>query len=101
MQSTAPQKRASWPRIVAIHRLPPTSFNPLTSAFRLFVVVDRLASMRSGPRRGAVRGMSSFHESFHENASDVVHRGDAERYMQVKRGAPGRIRTCAPASGDR
>jgi hypothetical protein len=27
--------------------------------------------------------------------------GDAERYIQIKNGAPGRIRTCAPASGGR
>jgi hypothetical protein len=50
---------------------------------------------------GAGRGMSSLHGTFHEGASEVVHRGDAERYAQVRRGAPGRIRTCAPASGDR
>jgi hypothetical protein len=45
--------------------------------------------------------MSSFHERFHEGGSEVLHGGDAERYAQVKRGAPGRIRTYATASGDR
>jgi hypothetical protein len=42
-----------------------------------------------------------FNKSFHEGASEVVHSGDSERYAQVKCGAPGRIRTCATASGDR
>jgi len=55
-------------------------------------------STRSSPRRGAVRGMSSFHEAFHGSASEPVHSRDSGRFMQVKRGAPGRIRTCA--SGD-
>ena len=57
--------------------------------------------MRWDPRCGVVRGMSSFHESFNEDASDVVHSANAQRYTQVERGAPGRIRTYATASGDR
>ena len=99
--STAPRKRAFQPRILLIY---PYSQRAVGHA-------DQRMSERRGHRpgmpmvlgrgSGAARGMSSFHEAFHGNASNVVQSGDAALYMQLRRGAPGRIRTCAPASGDR
>ena len=70
---------------------------------RLCWVQNRLPGRRQRCHAGcgAARGMSSFHEPFHDGGSEVVHSGYTKRYAQVKRGAPGRIRTCAPASGDR
>jgi hypothetical protein len=79
----------------------PAGEGRLTSSFNVTVVRDRLAACWWGPRRGAVRGMSSFREAFHESAPELVQSGNVERYAQVRRGAPGRIRTCAPASGGR
>jgi hypothetical protein len=77
------------------------TFGALTSAFATYRLSNRLTAC--GGIRAVERfvEMSSFHKSVHESASDLVHGGDAERYRQVKRGAPGRIRICAPASGDR
>ncbi len=69
--------------------------------FQGIVLAGRLAARQLDPARGVVRGMSSFHQAFHGSASNIVQSGDAELYMQVKRGAPGRIRTYATASGDR
>src|SRR4051794_4331455 len=42
-----------------------SKYSALTSAARMSAAVDRLACVRWGPGCGAVRGMTSFHETFH------------------------------------
>jgi hypothetical protein len=51
-----PARAGIRPRIVAVSRLPPTSYDPLTCDFRLPMVVDRLGAC------GRVRGVERFVE---------------------------------------